>query len=306
MDDDKKPPAQATEDAVMQQSYPSPIVDGADAQYYQLASHRNQEQDHQQMDHQSAQAGHHGHGLTDLSEHQEQQHGMHGLQDLSEHQDQHEHHGLHELHELQGPPTPQQHHSRASVSADELQLAAQLTQGLAPMMAASQAGAVQDQAQGQQPLQQQESEVSSQSEPNLQEQLEASLQNHERALQGNDHDLQGHHNHGLENHELQDVMPHTAQPHAHHYPGNQAPPPPLHPHLSMDHVAANDSQYQLPGTTPPRKRVKVSRACDECRRKKIKCDAQSEATEQPCSNCRRSNAQCLFSRIPQKRGPSKG
>lgn len=53
-----------------------------------------------------------------------------------------------------------------------------------------------------------------------------------------------------------------------------------------------------------RKRSKVSRACDECRRKKIKCDAQSE--EGPCSNCRRSSVECQFSRVPQKRGPSKG
>lgn len=50
----------------------------------------------------------------------------------------------------------------------------------------------------------------------------------------------------------------------------------------------------------------MSRACDECRRKKVKCDAASETGEEPCSNCRRSSIRCLFSRIPQKRGPSKG
>jgi hypothetical protein len=70
---------------------------------------------------------------------------------------------------------------------------------------------------------------------------------------------------------------------------------------------------QLPGSsqyaaadTPPRKRSKVSRACDECRRKKVKCDAQTDTGEMPCSNCKRGNFECLFSRIPQKRGPSKG
>ncbi|KAI0894591.1 hypothetical protein F4806DRAFT_497837 [Annulohypoxylon nitens] len=57
---------------------------------------------------------------------------------------------------------------------------------------------------------------------------------------------------------------------------------------------------------PPRKRSKVSRACDECRRKKVKCDAALETGDEPCSNCRRSQIRCLFSRIPQKRGPSKG
>ncbi|CAI4215449.1 unnamed protein product [Parascedosporium putredinis] len=57
---------------------------------------------------------------------------------------------------------------------------------------------------------------------------------------------------------------------------------------------------------PPRKRSKVSRACDECRRKKVKCDAQTDTGNAACSSCRRANLQCLFSRIPQKRGPSKG
>lgn len=64
-------------------------------------------------------------------------------------------------------------------------------------------------------------------------------------------------------------------------------------------------QYGV-GEIPPRKRSKVSRACDECRRKKVKCDAASETGEEACSNCRRSNVRCLFSRVPQKRGPSKG
>ena len=56
----------------------------------------------------------------------------------------------------------------------------------------------------------------------------------------------------------------------------------------------------------PRKRNKVSRACDECRRKKIRCDATNESAEQSCSNCKRTGAACRFSRQPMKRGPSKG
>lgn len=71
-------------------------------------------------------------------------------------------------------------------------------------------------------------------------------------------------------------------------------PPPLPP------------QYSIGDGIPPRKRSKVSRACDECRRKKIKCDAQSDTGETPCSSCARSSTPCLFSRVPQKRGPSKG
>ncbi|KAB8345906.1 hypothetical protein FH972_022961 [Carpinus fangiana] len=55
-----------------------------------------------------------------------------------------------------------------------------------------------------------------------------------------------------------------------------------------------------------RKRSKVSRACDECRRKKIRCDATLEQPDDPCSNCKRTRTICQFSRQPMKRGPSKG
>jgi hypothetical protein len=96
-------------------------------------------------------------------------------------------------------------------------------------------------------------------------------------------------------------------------PAHYAPPPPLPAHLSHGMPLSDlAQQYQLVQNMQdnsgiaPRKRSKVSRACDECRRKKIKCDALSENGEEACSNCRRSNARCLFSRVPQKRGPSKG
>ncbi|KAI9834075.1 MAG: hypothetical protein M1819_003360 [Sarea resinae] len=58
--------------------------------------------------------------------------------------------------------------------------------------------------------------------------------------------------------------------------------------------------------TAPRKRSKVSRACDECRRKKIRCDATSESGLEQCSSCKRVGTRCQFSRVPMKRGPSKG
>jgi hypothetical protein len=54
------------------------------------------------------------------------------------------------------------------------------------------------------------------------------------------------------------------------------------------------------------KRTKVSRACDDCRRKKIRCDALDESGSFACSNCVRTGARCAFSRQPLKRGPSKG
>ncbi|KAL2829871.1 hypothetical protein BJY01DRAFT_261136 [Aspergillus pseudoustus] len=41
-----------------------------------------------------------------------------------------------------------------------------------------------------------------------------------------------------------------------------------------------------------------SKACDSCRRRKVKCDSQ-----ETCANCRISNIDCLYTRISKKRGP---
>lgn len=56
------------------------------------------------------------------------------------------------------------------------------------------------------------------------------------------------------------------------------------------------------------KRHKNTRACDECRRKKVKCESEdgSELGMDSCLACRKSGLNCQFSRVPQKRGPSKG
>jgi Fungal Zn(2)-Cys(6) binuclear cluster domain len=70
----------------------------------------------------------------------------------------------------------------------------------------------------------------------------------------------------------------------------------------MDHSPYNMGD----GSMEPRKRSKVSRACDECRRKKIRCDAKTESGDEQCSSCKRVGTRCQFSRVPMKRGPSKG
>lgn len=181
---------------------------------------------------------------------------------------------------LQEPPTPQRGIQRPSVSAEELQLAAQLTEGLA--------------TQGFGP-----------SLPTGTTSLEPRIEPQDPELE-NIHNLQSQDS-GLQNQDpsLQQVMaqPEPAQPSY-----IETPTPPTHiPIPQHQHVQLNVSQtYGLVDSTPPRKRSKVSRACDECRRKKVKCDASSENGEEPCSNCRRSGIRCLFSRVPQKRGPSKG
>ncbi|KIW96215.1 uncharacterized protein Z519_03283 [Cladophialophora bantiana CBS 173.52] len=61
-------------------------------------------------------------------------------------------------------------------------------------------------------------------------------------------------------------------------------------------------------TGDKRKRSKASRACDECRRKKVKCDAPTEldGTPKTCTNCQKAGVNCEFERKPMKRGPSKG
>ncbi|KAI8981687.1 hypothetical protein BDF20DRAFT_818191, partial [Mycotypha africana] len=48
------------------------------------------------------------------------------------------------------------------------------------------------------------------------------------------------------------------------------------------------------------KRVKISRACDECRKRKVKCDGA-----QPCGRCKKSNTECVFAKLPPKKGPPK-
>lgn len=59
-----------------------------------------------------------------------------------------------------------------------------------------------------------------------------------------------------------------------------------------------------------KKRSKVSRACDCCRRKKVKCNASFSTSlnkiTKKCDNCIKNQEECTFSRTPLKRGPSKG
>ncbi|KAM5346479.1 hypothetical protein ACJ41O_009484 [Fusarium nematophilum] len=192
--------------------------------------------------------------------------GREGTQDHPDHQEHQEHHEHHEPHhepkyeppdhhvaeqvqhvqvpdhdqgELppQEPETPQQHVSRPP-NLEELQLAAQLGQGLAgtPMMPAT--------------------------DPNM----------------------------NVEDPNLRSIMPHPE-------PDQQQAP------SYVQDTPTTDPMVSHAMAVP---RSKVSRACDECRRKKIKCDAQSDTGETPCSSCARSAIRCLFSRVPQKRGPSKG
>ena len=225
-------------------SYPSPSAEGIDsAPFYNTAS-RDEVQEHQ--------------------EHQEQpqERLQHEVQDFQEHQqhtdthpvdhDQTTEHDPADLHH--DSRTPQQHVARPT-NLEELQLAAQLGQGLTgtPIMPTA--------------------------DPSIH----------------------------VEDPNLRNIMPHSEpDQHTPSYTPTHTPDHMNQHPLSVPMGPPMSSQYSLNDGIPPRKRSKVSRACDECRRKKIKCDAQSDASDRACSSCARSNTTCLFSRVPQKRGPSKG
>src|SRR2546421_12672107 len=53
------------------------------------------------------------------------------------------------------------------------------------------------------------------------------------------------------------------------------------------------------------KRLKVTRACESCRRRKVKCDGGSGGTQTPCSSCRKLKIECIFSNMALKRAAPK-
>ncbi|PQE17697.1 C6 finger domain-containing protein [Rutstroemia sp. NJR-2017a BVV2] len=79
-----------------------------------------------------------------------------------------------------------------------------------------------------------------------------------------------------------------------------------HPQMNQSQMDMGGQYDNSDGSIAARKRSKVSRACDECRRKKIRCDATGDGSDEQCANCRRVGTTCQFSRQPMKRGPSKG
>lgn len=225
----------------------------------------------------------------------------------------------HPEHQQAEPPTPPQRASRPDVNAEDLQLGGpgedQIQQlQLAAQMSQAISGVVGGSSAEENDFENQESNL--QSLQQLQDQQDDDMQGQEHGLAELPETIQPSIQQDLQ-HSLQHVMPHHDPQHEPQHPQHvQHAPHPQHPSY-MDHqqqpphlaaavpMGLDQGQYGV-GDIPPRKRSKVSRACDECRRKKVKCDAASETGEEACSNCRRSNVRCLFSRVPQKRGPSKG
>lgn len=66
------------------------------------------------------------------------------------------------------------------------------------------------------------------------------------------------------------------------------------------HIFSTDKE-QAPVQKEGEKRKRTKLACDECHKKRIKCDGQV-----PCSNCIRSMSYCEIARQITKRGPKAG
>lgn len=64
------------------------------------------------------------------------------------------------------------------------------------------------------------------------------------------------------------------------------------------HVLRSSEPEQI--TPSVRSRTRVTRACDNCRERKARCDAQPGNS---CSLCSVTKSSCIFSHLPQKRGP---
>lgn len=226
------------------------------------------------------------------------------------------------------PPTPPQRASRPDVAAEDLQLGShgddQIQQlQLAAQMSQALQGVVGSSAPAE------ENNYEAQQEPNLSISGLQQLQDEEADTEMHSPGDSLTEAHGMPElpdtlqpsiqQELQQTLEQVIQnPERHHGSEPQHTPQPT-PSQHAQYIdnslqqpilapagGGAQSQYAFGDNTPPRKRSKVSRACDECRRKKIKCDATTESGDEICSNCRRSNVRCLFSRVPQKRGPSKG
>ncbi|CCE62578.1 hypothetical protein TPHA_0C04280 [Tetrapisispora phaffii CBS 4417] len=82
-------------------------------------------------------------------------------------------------------------------------------------------------------------------------------------------------------------------------------------HDTQSHGSVSNNSDDLVSVTnslnmsPQKKKLrKASRACDQCRKRKIKCDYDNVSTV--CNNCNKNNDKCTFERVQLKRGPSKG
>ncbi|PHH86467.1 hypothetical protein CDD83_10204 [Cordyceps sp. RAO-2017] len=76
------------------------------------------------------------------------------------------------------------------------------------------------------------------------------------------------------------------------------------PHMAPDFASHMfpDSHHLLMEDSNEAKRRRIARACDMCRKKKIKCDGKLPA----CTHCINYKTDCVFTQVEKKRSPPKG
>lgn len=109
-----------------------------------------------------------------------------------------------------------------------------------------------------------------------------------------------------------DPMGFQMPPMGHHPPPLMNPPPQIFggythdgrhiQHLPPDLTAQMFDHSSLLDDANEAKRRRIARACDMCRKKKIKCDGKLPA----CSHCINYKTECVFTQVEKKRSPPKG
>lgn len=76
---------------------------------------------------------------------------------------------------------------------------------------------------------------------------------------------------------------------------------PIPPQLSASMFSNDDLMDDLHDQGDPKRR-RIARACDMCRKKKIKCDGKMPS----CTHCQNYKTECIFTQVEKKRQPPKG
>ncbi|KAF9886071.1 hypothetical protein FE257_012006 [Aspergillus nanangensis] len=74
------------------------------------------------------------------------------------------------------------------------------------------------------------------------------------------------------------------------------------PSMLQNPTFENDSSMGMGDDSNDAKRRRIARACDMCRKKKIKCDGKMPK----CSHCMNYKTECIFTQVEKKRNPPKG
>ena len=95
----------------------------------------------------------------------------------------------------------------------------------------------------------------------------------------------------------------TNPPRAHIFGGQSGNASPTIPDFSFADIDMNGHDLDgVDGETNDAKRRRIARACDMCRKKKIKCDGKMPA----CSHCINYKTECVITQVEKKRNPPKG